>query len=246
MSQSVYAGKFVALFFSVDKSLNYGRKVIERFIASVSNCRTALDIGAGIGGDLLAVKKWHPQVELFGVEHHDYYVRYLGERGIKVFSINFECERIPMSDECVDLMISNQTLEHAKEIFWIFHEMSRCLKVGGHLIIGVPNLASLHNRLLLLFGRQPTAICNSSAHLRGFTKEDLLKVAGIFTDGFELVDHAGSNFYPFPPWLAKPLSRLFPNMSWAIFVKLKKIRSYNGEFLSHPVKQELETNFFLG
>ena len=53
-------------------------------------------------------------------------------------------------------MIANQILEHTKEVFWIWHEIARVLAPQGQLILGVPNLASAHNRLLLLLGRQPT------------------------------------------------------------------------------------------
>ena len=34
----------------------------------------------------------------------------------------------PFEDETVDILIVNQILEHCKEIFWIFHELTRVLK----------------------------------------------------------------------------------------------------------------------
>lgn len=63
--------------------------------------------------------------------------------------LNIERDPLPFADESVDIFMANQVLEHCKEIFWIFSEVSRCLKPGGCFIIGVPNLAALHNRLLL-------------------------------------------------------------------------------------------------
>lgn len=101
----------------------------------------------------------------------------------------------------------NQIFEHVKEVFWILHEVTRVLKKGGSLIVGVPNLASLHNRFLLLLGAQPTSIQNDSAHLKGFTKSDFKKLLQSgFNGGYKLEGFAGSNFYPFPPLLAKPLN----------------------------------------
>ena len=86
--------------------------------------------------------------------------------------------------------------------------------MGGKLIIGVPNLASLHNRILLCLGRQPSPIKTHSAHVRGYTKYDLLDfLQSCFPEGYALKDFKGSNFYPFPPVVAKPLAQILPNMA---------------------------------
>jgi hypothetical protein len=111
----------------------------------------------------------------------------------------------------------------------------------------VPNLASLHNRLLLAAGRQPSPIKSASAHVRGFTKPDLIGFANeCFPGGYELDQYGGSNFYPFPPLIAKPLSVLFPSLSWGIFLLLKKCSIYENEFIAFPRVNKLETNFYLG
>jgi len=158
-----------------------------------------------------------------------------------------ERESLPFAGDSFDVVMSNQTLEHVKEIFWIMHEISRTLKVNGHLIIGVPNLASFHNRFMLLLGRQPTCLQNHSAHVRGYTRHDILRLLNlVFPGGYDLVEFGGSNFYPFPRWFAKPLAKLMPNNAWAIFLLLKKVKPYNGEFLEFPIQKELQTNFYLG
>jgi hypothetical protein len=143
-------------------------------------------------------------------------------------------------------VISNQTFEHLKEVFWVLHESSRVLKVGGHLLVGVPNLASLHNRILLLFGRQPTSLKNNSAHLRGYTRQDFQSLLDCFPGGYQLVGGGGANFYPLPPRPARVFARLLPSMAWAIFMLFEKTRPYSREYLDFPVQAELETNFFLG
>jgi SAM-dependent methyltransferase len=127
------------------------------------------------------------------------------------------------------------------------HEISRILKKGGNLIIGVPNLASLHNRLLLLLGEQPSCIQNNSAHIRGYTKKDILKLLdSCFPGGYKLKQFKGSNFYPLPSFLAKPLAHVFPDFAWSIFLRLEKQKPYNKQFLEFPVENQLETNFYLG
>lgn len=233
----------------IDRSLNYGRHQVERFFSEIAkhNYKIVLDIGAGHGDDLLIAKKHNEKVELHGIEVYAPYANELRGVGITVHSLNIEREKLPFANECVDVVIANQIMEHVKEVFWLMHEISRVLKVGGSLIIGIPNLASLHNRLLLLFGEQPSTIQNNSAHVRGYTKKDLIKLLNsCFPGGYELHLFGGSNFYPLPAFLAKPIANFFPNAAWSIFFLLKKTKSYNKQFLEYPIVNQLETNFYLG
>lgn len=232
----------------IDKSLNYGRPIIQAFLEkSMLSQAVVVDLGAGHGDDLELARLVSDSAKLYAVECWPPYVKELTVRGIEVAPLNIERDKLPFENESVDVVIANQVLEHAKELFWLFHEVSRVLKVGGVFIIGVPNLASLHNRLLLAIGRQPTVIKSASAHVRGFTKQDLFNFANEpFSLGYEMIGYGGSNFYPFPPVLAKPLARIFPSMAWGLFMALRKSRSYDDEYLRFPLTEKLETNFYLG
>jgi len=231
----------------IDRKLNYGRHVLREFIKTKKNNSNykILDIGAGSGDDLTICKDTLPFSQLYALECYPPNLNILKSKGFSVNSINIENEKIPFNNEYFDFIISNQVLEHCKEIFWIFHEVSRTLKVNGEFYIGVPNLASLHSRLLLQFGMQPTSIQLASAHVRAYTKHGLLKFLNNCAPELYKLNHfKGSNFYPFPPFLANPLSTLFPNSSACIFLVFQKTRIYKNEFLKYPVG--LETNYFLG
>lgn len=231
----------------IDRSLNYGRHHIGRFCAAVSSVQKILDLGAGHGDDLYLAKQMHPQADLYAVEVYEAYAKELEAKSVTVLRLNIERDRLPFRDEELDLIIANQVLEHTKELFWIFHEATRALRIGGNFIIGVPNLAALHNRVLLALGRQPSPIKSNSAHVRGFTRRDLCSfVETVFPGGFSLQQYGGSNFYPFSPVVAKPLAKLLPDMAWGIFFRFEKMRAYGQEFLDYPVAQQLETNFFRG
>ncbi len=233
----------------IDRSLNYGRRNMGKYLrlASAGKMDVVLDIGAGRGDDLLLALDANPKAALHAIEVYPPYQKELRARGIEVHALNIERDRFPFADGSVDVVMANQILEHVKEIFWVLHEASRILRVDGSLIIGVPNLAAFHNRCLLALGKQPTCLQNQSAHVRGYTKSDLLAlVDGPFPGGYGLRKFSGSNFYPFPPLVARPLSALLPNMAWGIFLLLEKCRPYASEFLDHPVKHQLETNFYLG
>jgi len=227
----------------IDKHLNFGRHIIKNFLKKISY-KKILDIGAGTGEDLITAKKINPMCELLAIEIDKNSEKVLKDKDIKVFNLDLEKEHLPFKNEEIDIVIANQILEHTKEIFWIFHEICRVLKRNGYFIIGVPNLSSFHNRLLLLFGKQPSCIKVNSAHIRGFTKSGLIKFAKI--GNLKLVDFKGSNFYPFPSIIAKPLSKIFPSLSTCIFFLFKKEKIYYGEFLEFPIKRKLATNFFLG
>jgi SAM-dependent methyltransferase len=234
----------------IDRSLNYGRANMAASLgraAAAGPVKTVLDIGAGKGDDLLLARKASPAAALHAVELYPPYQEALRAKGITVHPLNIERDPFPFGDGAVDVVMANQILEHVKEIFWVLHEASRVLREGGSLLVGVPNLAAFHNRLLLLAGRQPTCLQNQSAHVRGYTKHDLLALLeGPFPGGYALAEFSGSNFYPFPAALARPLAAAFPSMAWSIFLRFEKRRPYAGEFLTHPVRHQLETNFYLG
>ena len=189
----------------IDRELNYGRDAICSFLRKARPYSTVLDIGAGGGHDLLAARKIEPGSALFAIECHGPNVEHLRSAEICTYDINVESEEIPLSAETIDLVISNQTFEHLKEVFWVLHQTSQVLRVGGHLIIGVPNLASLHNRILLAVGCQPTSIKNNSAHVRGYTRSDFINLLGCFPQGYKLEAWRGGNFYPLPlRWQYRP------------------------------------------
>ena len=233
----------------IDKNLNYGRHIIERFLKNAIPYESVLDLGAGKGDDLLIAKKIaiNDSLKLYAIESFLPNVEILEGKNIEVFNCDIERDRFPFDDESIDIIMVNQVMEHVKDVFWILHEVTRVLKKGGHYIVGVPNLAAFHNRILLTMGKQPSTIKNNSAHVRAYTKNDFRRLVNSGFDGYQLKDFKGSNFYPFPPSLAKPLSKLFPTMGVGIFFDFVKIKKYqNDGYLKYPIEQELETKFYLG
>lgn len=230
----------------IDKGLNFGRPIIQRFVADAGP-RVVLDIGAGTGIDLGLIRAACPSARLIALEAEPSQVARLRAQGYEVVSADLERDRIPLDDESVDAIVANQVLEHVKEVFWILHEASRILRVGGSFIIGVPNLASAHNRLLLLLGQQPTSIQNWSAHVRGYTKHDLVRLLDKpFPGGYRLVEWRGTNFYPFPPSLASVAARAWKGGAVGIVLRFEKVARYEDSYLRYPHDSYLETNFFTG
>lgn len=235
--------------------LNYGREIVVKYC---ERCETEggqnesfhiLDLGAGSGTDLMNCMKkvaggGRKRVELWALESYPPNIRKLESQGIHVRRFNIERERFPFEDESMDFVILNQILEHTKEVFWIFSEISRILKKGGGCIVGVPNLASFHNRIALLFGRQPTSIRTLGPHVRGFTKNDFINF--VETDGYFRVEYfAGSNFYPFPPRVSRFLARMFPSHAVSLFWGIRRTGK-KGRFIHVLDSRFYETPYYRG
>lgn len=232
---------------SIDPLESYGPHVMEDFIRSIDGLGNCVDLGAGSGRDLGIVRTIHPRAHLTAMEAGHEYAAQLIDKADQVAVANIERDVFPFADNSIDLFIANQILEHTKEVFWIFHEVSRTLKVGGRFIFGVPNVCSLHNRLLLLLGKHPTQHKVCSAHVRPFSKDDtMMFLNACFPEGYVLEDFRGSQFYPFPKSLARPLANAFPTAAFSIFFKIRKTREYKGEFSLYPGRAGLETNFWTG
>lgn len=231
----------------VDHNESYGRHVLEGMVGNLSGVRAAADIGAGTGRDLAMLCRLLPSAEVSAVDMLPSSVAGLRRLVDTVHLIDIERDPLPYPDGGMDLLMANQVLEHTKEVFWIFHQVARSLAQGGRFIFGVPNVLSLHNRLLGLIGRHPTQHRLYSAHVRPFSKADTLQFLEACSPGtFELEEFGGSQFYPFPRSIARPLASAFPTLAFSIFFKLRKVGPYADGFLTYPRRARLETNFFAG
>lgn len=122
--------------------------------------------------------------------------------------------------------------------------MHRVLKPNGIILIGVPNLASIHCRLMLLFGLQPPCIETMSPHVRGFTIKDF-KYFIEYGDFFKVEKFRGSGHYTIIPGLSKFLARIFPKSSLTLVLKVRKLEK-DGLFLDCLKHVHYETKFFVG
>jgi len=134
-------------------------------------------------------------------------------------------------------------LEHLKQIYLPLTEMYRVLKPGGHLIISVPNLAALHNRLLLAVGYQPATVKIMGPHVRSYTYRDFtqfLTFNGLFT--CERIVPVG--MYPFPIQIGSAFSRLIPSLCHTPVWLLQKTREKGVTWLEAMEKQPEQTTYF--
>lgn len=205
---------------SVPYSDNYGRDVIEQWVKLGINSRPSpicLDIGCGNGDDLAIVKSVSENAILYGLDIDESHFANITRFGIRAHKANLEINGLVFQNETFDLVIANQVFEHLKNWVFVLSEIARVLKPGGLLIIGVPNLASLHNRILLMLGKQPTCIPTAGMHVRGFTYPGLATVVE-FRHIFRIKDCQGRVFFPFPKRVGLIMSRLWPKAASSLFL----------------------------
>lgn len=188
--------------------------------ASGPPIRTLLDVGCWDGvatAEYAAATGARP----FGVEVFDAEANEARARGIDVAVVDLERAPLPHADGSMDLVVVNQVFEHLKNIWGPMAEVHRVLAPGGRLVFSVPNLASLHNRVLLAVGRQPSSIRTFGPHVRGFTfaeVEALVTLGGAFV----LEQRRGVGFHPIPARRARRLARIWPGASHTILVVARK------------------------
>jgi SAM-dependent methyltransferase len=146
------------------------RHLIAKAIAGMP-ASTALDIGAGAGGNtrVLRAAGWHATA----LEFSDAGVQLARARGLDV--VQGDARHIPFPDDHFGLAVAYDVLEHIVEHDQVVAEMARVVRPGGRLLIAVPadpRLWSPHDEAI--------------GHVRRYTRPELL---ALFTGpGFRIND----------------------------------------------------------
>ncbi len=197
---------------------------IERLLGGIAGEHrdpTLLDVGCWDGelsgrcGAALGAKR------VLGVEVYEGPAAEAEAKGLEVARVDLETGRFPWEDGSVDVVVCNQVLEHLKNIWLPMTEMHRVLRPGGHAVLSVPNLASLHNRVLLALGRQPTSVRVRGPHVRGYAFRefrDLVALGG----AYEVQRALTAGFYPLPARLSRPFSSLWTGAGHTTIVLARK------------------------
>lgn len=114
---------------------------------------------------------------------------------------------LPVKANTYDLVIALEVIEHLFDTDHFLSQIQAALKPGGYLVLSTPNLASLKNRLRLLFGLYPQYLEYSkqgAGHLHLYTPAVLRSQLQI--SGFKIKKLTSPNFVC--PFITK---KWFPN-----------------------------------
>jgi methionine biosynthesis protein MetW len=113
---------------------------------------SVLDLGCG-HGELLAALVEEKQVKAQGIEIDDDAIMHCVARGLNVFHDDIDRGLSEYSDHSFDYVVLNQTFQQVRKPDSVVTES---LRVGGKVIVGFPNFATLNTRIQLgLRGRTP-------------------------------------------------------------------------------------------
>lgn len=189
----------------------------------VKTCDRLLDVGCWDGIRTVELRSACGAQQLCGIEVVESQAQVAERRGIAVERCNLETAEFPWDDNFFDVVVCNQVLEHLKDIFGVVDEIARVLKPGGVFVASVPNLASLHSRIMLWLGLQPSMIRVFGPHVRSFTYGEFLQF--LSRGGtFQLVKGRGVGFYPLPATgLGNFIGRLWPAGSHTPVLVLRRM-----------------------
>lgn len=146
---------------------------------------TVLDVGCSFGyiGDYLAAKK---KCIMYGIEINSTAIEYARKNGVykDIYEINMEnvSAETPSSERLrnsplFDYILCGDILEHLSNINEAFFALMNKLKLGGRMLISLPNIANFDVVLGILSGRfsySDFGILDNS-HLRFFTKRSFIE-----------------------------------------------------------------------
>lgn len=113
-----------------------------------------VDLGCGDGEFTSRVAQKVGPARTVGIEFVDAIADNAKAAGVEVVVADLG-EKLPLEDGTVDVVHSNQVIEHLPRTDHFMSEIRRILKPSGYAIVSTNNLSSWHNVISLVMGWQP-------------------------------------------------------------------------------------------
>jgi SAM-dependent methyltransferase len=126
-----------------------------------------LDIGCGFGGLARLVGDYIGATEIHGLDIDSRIVDEARGKGVVVELRDASAGPMPYADGYFDAIMSLGMMDYLVYFDPVIREISRVTSIGGLVLVSLPNLASWHNRLMLMLGYQPRDVEISSEVLAG-------------------------------------------------------------------------------
>jgi ubiquinone/menaquinone biosynthesis C-methylase UbiE len=192
------------------------------------NSLRILDVGCGDGTYSKMILDMGNDV--YGIDIRADRIKSAKQKGIKAKVANLT-KGLFFEDSFFDLVYAAEVLEHIYDTEFFLQEAKRILKKKGTLIVTVPNIVCLPNRIRAVFGLYPRHVAPArkhwgvGEHIRAFTKGMLIEL--LERNGFEVED-VKSNLLSFvpaknskKPW-SKFLGKMLPSLGEVLICKARK------------------------
>ena len=151
----------------------------------------------------LYLKDRRPDWEVQALDRTPLLAERFAEHDVVLRHVDLDEDALPYEDASFDVVVFTEVLEHVfRPPSELLREIHRILRPGGTLLLSVPNIATLANRLGLLFGRSPLPAADHAfrkewmhghGHLHEYTMSeiaDLVAANGFVVERRRFV-HAG-------------------------------------------------------
>ena len=212
-------------------------KLTEEAIRKYGRPGEILEIGCGTGENLHYYASKFGFSRAYCVEIASSAEEKIREKGLVPLILDVNVDRIPLSDESIDVILFEEVVEHLYNSDLVMSEIKRLLKESGILVLSTPNLASWINRLSLLFGYQPFSHDvsflggfgrfkyknQSNGHIKSFTLRAMLEYLKFF--GFEVLEVKGIEADGAPPLISRidSIVSKIPSLASHMFVVARKL-----------------------
>jgi methionine biosynthesis protein MetW len=141
---------------------------------------SVLDIGCGTGGFLAYLKQQKPPCEVYGIDKSQRAAGIARDRGIEASVIDTQRSLRRQIGRDFDVVVLMEVLEHVVDAESL---LGQALEFHPkRVIVTVPNMGYIANRLRLLFGRTPVTVViyHMREHVRFWTVKDFREWVDIF------------------------------------------------------------------
>lgn len=141
-----------------------------------------LDVGCANGyfTNKLLNNGYH-NIDLIDIDNYLVYPEAVALNRLKTADLNID--KLPYEDEGFDLVVAFQVLEHLENPFYFMRECKRVLKPGGTLLLSIPNIFTLKDRLMFFLTGNLYSYNLINDHISLFTKDVFQKC---FLNDFEM------------------------------------------------------------
>jgi len=150
------------------------------------NCRPLRVLEIGPTPFTLLLKRTFPHWDVWALDRSDRMKERFERGGVALRACDLDYARVPLDDDFFDFVICAEVLEHVfAPPSEVIKEIARTMRPAGRLLLTVPNLANLRNRLMFLFGHSPLADPNAvmksdplegHGHVREYTRKEIVEV----------------------------------------------------------------------
>ena len=196
-----------------------------------------LACGCAEGNVSLKVTKKVNAKKVLGIDLDDIALSLAQKKGIRTIKSDLNSD-FPLKDETVDIISSDQVIEHLTNVDNFMKEVYRVLKPEGYAVISTENLSAWHNVLAILLGKQAFAQHISSKwhlgnpfsphykkpmdspfpHVHIFTTQGLKDLSEIY--GFKVEKMRGIGYFPL--FLSRYLEVVDPIHAYFLAIKIRK------------------------